>query len=112
MPWFNQAPPVLNTCDTLNPWLKSVDLDEKPVIGIVSQTIDFHPDPSDHRFDNTTSYIMEAYVNFMEAAGAQVVPLIYGEDEAVTKEKLSKINGVLFPGGGGDNLAIGKRVFE
>jgi len=36
-----------------------------------------------------------------------VVPLIYTDDEATIKKKLSKVNGVLMPGGGGDNIKAG-----
>ena len=32
-------------------------------------------------------------------AGAQVVPIFYHYDEAKLKDLLSKLNGVLFPGG-------------
>jgi gamma-glutamyl hydrolase len=53
---------------------------------------------------------MAAYVKFMEAAGARVVPLILGEPEQVTYEKLSKLNGVLFPGGDGDYLDYGGKI--
>ena len=53
---------------------------------------------------------MTAYVKFMEAAGARVVPLIMGEPEEVTMEKLSKLDGVLFPGGGGDYTEWGGKI--
>ena len=46
----------------------------------------------------------------MEAAGARVVPLIMGEPEEVTMEKLSKLDGVLFPGGGGDYTEWGGKI--
>uniref|UniRef100_A0A7S3IWN7 folate gamma-glutamyl hydrolase n=1 Tax=Strombidium inclinatum TaxID=197538 RepID=A0A7S3IWN7_9SPIT len=48
----------------------------------------------------------------MESAGAQVIPLIHGESEEVTKDKLSKINGVLYPGGGGDYMAMGQMIHD
>lgn len=54
---------------------------------------------------------MQAYVDFMEVAGARVVPIVYGEDQSVTDDKLSKINGVLFPGGNGDYLEIGDHIY-
>ena len=81
-------------------------MNEQPVIGILTQTLEkgMQPDP---RFEGYTSYIMSSYVKFMESSGARVVPLIYGEPEDVTLEKLSKVDGVLFPGGDGDNVAIG-----
>ena len=55
---------------------------------------------------------MASYVRYIESFGARVVPLINEEDPEITEQKVKKLNGVLFPGGGGDNLAIGKRVFE
>lgn len=55
---------------------------------------------------------MSAYVKFMESAGARVVPIIYGEPENVILDKLSKLNGVLSPGGGGDYISNGKLVLE
>ena len=55
---------------------------------------------------------MTAYVQFMESAGARVVPLVVGESKEVTLEKLSKLNGVLFPGGDGDYLEFGRFIFE
>ena len=58
------------------------DLNPQPIIGIVSQPLDssFVNDP---RFEGTDSYILAAYVKFMEAAGARVIPLIVNEPEEV-----------------------------
>jgi len=55
---------------------------------------------------------MAAYVKFVEAAGARVVPLIWGEPEEVTLDKLSKLNGVLFPGGANDYDAYGRLIIS
>jgi gamma-glutamyl hydrolase len=66
----------------------------------------------DARFANYKTYIMKSYVDSVEAAGARVVPLINGEPEDVTIEKLKKVNGVLFPGGDGDYLEYGRFVFK
>jgi gamma-glutamyl hydrolase len=55
---------------------------------------------------------MAAYVKFMEAAGARVVPLILGEAEEVTLEKISKLDGVLFPGGDGDYIEMGGNIIR
>jgi len=43
---------------------------------------------NDTRFDGYKSYIMSDVVKFMEAQGARVVPIVWGEDESVTKDKL------------------------
>lgn len=53
---------------------------------------------------------MAAYVRFVQAQGARVVPFVYNESEEATIEKLGKVNGVLFPGGGGDYIKIGKLI--
>lgn len=66
----------------------------------------------DPRFEGYDSYLMSAYVKFMEGSGARVVPLIWGEPEEVTMDKLSKLNGVLFPGGGGDYVEFGRTIMN
>lgn len=88
-----------------------LDSNTQPVIGILTQTLEKSMQ-ADEKFKGYKSYIMSAYVKFMEAQGARVVPLIWGEDEAVTKEKLKHIDGVLFPGGNGDNVDIGRLAFK
>jgi len=55
---------------------------------------------------------MAAYVRYIQGAGARVVPIVYDEPEEVTIEKLGKVNGVLFPGGGGDYVNVGKLIVE
>jgi phosphoribosylformylglycinamidine (FGAM) synthase-like amidotransferase family enzyme len=54
---------------------------------------------------------MEAYANFMGIAGARVVPFIVNDDQTITDDKLTKVNAVLFPGGGGDYLDIGNYIY-
>jgi gamma-glutamyl hydrolase len=56
--------------------------------------------------------MMAAYVKFMEAAGARVVPLVLGESEEITMDKISKLDGVLFPGGGGDYVDYGGKIIQ
>jgi len=41
-----------------------------------------------------------------------VVPLVLGESRDVTLEKLSHLNGVLFPGGDGDYLEYGRFIYD
>lgn len=83
----------------------------QPIIGIVSQPLaqEMIDDP---RFTGMDSYMMAAYVKFMEASGARVVPLIWGEDWNTTLDKLLKINGVLFPGGDGDYVEFGRQIIN
>jgi len=81
------------------------------VIGILSQTI-FKPKRDKYGIANYTSYIMAAYVRFLEGSGARVVPLLMNEAEEVTLKKMEMINGVLIPGGGGNYDRIGKLVLK
>ena len=55
---------------------------------------------------------MQAYIDWLEAAGTRVVPIIMTDDQSVTDDKLSKLNGVLFPGGSGDYLEIGEYIYK
>lgn len=105
---------VHNHCLDINPWWRAdhIDLNMQPVIGIVSQTFDFVPEPEDKRFDGYNSFVMGAYVKFLEGAGARIVPFVRGEPKNETLDKLSKVNGVLFPGGNGDNLELTKFIFD
>jgi len=97
--------------NTLRQYSNGIDTNEQPVIGILSQPLDSDFD-GDSRFDGYDSYLMAAYVKFVEAAGARVVPLIWGEPEEVTLDKLSKLNGVLFPGGDGDYDRFGNMIIQ
>jgi len=96
-------------CLELNPWLKKIDTNKSPMIGVLTQTM------GDERLKANpgyTSYIMSAYVKFIESSGGRVVPMIWNQTEAVTKEQMSKLDGVLFPGGGGDYNDLGKFVLK
>ncbi len=81
------------------------------MIGILSQQIDDDLE-SDPRFAGYDSYMMAAYVKYLEQSGARVVPLIMGEPTEVTMDKLSKLNGVFFPGGAGDYIDWGRKIFD
>jgi len=54
---------------------------DRPIIGVVSQW--YRPDyfPGLLEADNHTSYIAASYVKWLEAAGAQVVPIIISIDD-------------------------------
>lgn len=47
-------------------------------------------------------YIAASYVKYLESAGARVVPLLHNSTAQQLTDKFSKINGLLFPGGGAD----------
>ena len=55
---------------------------------------------------------MSSNVEFLQSAGARVVPLIRDDPEDVTLTKLSKLDGVLYPGGDGNYNDFGRFVFE
>ena len=100
-----------DTCDKVNPWLTTLDTNKQPVIGILSQTYDFDTS-GDPRFDNHTSYIMASYVKFLEAAGARVVPILWNEPEESILKKVSKLDGIHFPGGNGDYMKTAQTVLD
>ena len=54
------------------------DKTHTPVIGIVTQTLETEMQNLTE-FKGYRSYIMKSYVDFLEAAGARIVPLIVGE---------------------------------
>jgi len=61
------------------------------------------------------SSIPATYIKHIESAGGRVIPIIFGVDtEETIKEKMSKINGILFPGGTalGDYYVQGKMIWN
>lgn len=73
---------------------------DRPVIGVLVQEISrvfelMYP----KRFD---SFIASSYVKWLESGGARVVPIFPGEDISYYESVLSKVNGVLLPGGSVD----------
>ena len=61
-------------------WKQTVDLNDAPVIGIISMSLE-ESMLDDPIFDGYSSYIMSSYVKYFEAQGARVVPLIYDESD-------------------------------
>jgi len=55
---------------------------------------------------------MSAYVKYIEASGARVVPLIVSDSDDVLQMKLDHVDGVLFPGGAGDYIDMGMKVLD
>lgn len=104
-------PTLIEASHAVNAANENFDINPQPVIGVLSQPM---PDSlkDDPRFAGKTTYLMQAYVDFMEAAGARVIPILSDEDQATTDDKLSKVNGVLFPGGDGDYLAKGEYIYK
>ncbi len=71
---------------------------DRPVIGVFTQplSVSMSEDPD---YDGVKSYMMDNYVQFLESAGARVVPIIYGNPIEGEMAKLDHVNGLLFPGG-------------
>jgi gamma-glutamyl hydrolase len=90
--------------------VQSLQVTESPVVGIVSQTLEKEMQ-GDPRFAGKKSYIMKAYAQWLQAAGARVVPLILGEPPDETLRKLAGLNAVLLPGGDGDYLEFGRFIY-
>lgn len=65
---------------------------QNPVIGIYTQD-------APNSIGAKTTYIAASYVKYLEAAGAQVIPLFYKQSRSELEATLNKINGVLFTGG-------------
>ena len=55
---------------------------------------------------------MKAYVSYLELAGAQVIPILYDEDQLSLENKLKMIDGLFYPGGAGDYYRNGKYLFN
>ena len=69
---------------------------------------------ADPQFEGKQSFILQTYVDYIKSAGARVVPIILEDDWEVTKAKLDRINGMLFPGGGkgGGYDDMGQQIFD
>lgn len=67
---------------------------------------------SDPRFSGYSTYLMRAYVNFIESAGGQVIPLLHMESKESLDYKLARVDGVLFPGGGGNYIETAKYILD
>lgn len=76
----------------------------------MSQTLE--AEMTDPSFDQFDSYIMSSYVKYFEAQGARVVPILITQSDEEIDEMLSKLNGVVMPGGNGNYLDVGRKIFE
>lgn len=70
---------------------------QRPIIGILC--IDVATKLYELYGPTVKSYIAASYVKFLELSGAQVVPIWIGKDEKYYRDIMSKINGILLPGG-------------
>jgi gamma-glutamyl hydrolase len=71
----------------------AVESSSSPVIGILTQ-------PSGDSSNNTE--IAASYVKWVEAGGARSIPIPYDASTELVEDIFSRINGILFTGGGSD----------
>uniref|UniRef100_W8B2C3 folate gamma-glutamyl hydrolase n=2 Tax=Ceratitis capitata TaxID=7213 RepID=W8B2C3_CERCA len=70
----------------------------RPIVGILTQEVSNFV--RRHYTDKAySSYIAASYVKFVEGAGGRVVPIWIGREKEYYEDIMSKINGVLMPGG-------------
>ncbi|XP_077979641.1 gamma-glutamyl hydrolase-like [Glandiceps talaboti] len=66
---------------------------DRPIIGIMTQRTD------EEKASHGKTYIAGSYVQFLESAGARVVPIFVNQTDQYYQHLFNSINGVLFPGG-------------
>lgn len=72
----------------------------RPFIAILTQDIgqsyyEARPDTK----GKYRTYLMDAYVKYIQTAGARVTPIVYTDDWEKIEAQLEKVNGFIFPGG-------------
>lgn len=77
--------------------LLAVSAHDRPVIGILTTTAS---DISAWYSSRNYSYIPYSYVQFIEAAGARVIPIPYDASPENLTYLFNQVNGILFTGGG------------
>ena len=85
------------------------DLNHRPIIGILTQELG--PILQKWYGDKYTSYIGSAYIKYIEAAGARVVPVLINQPMEYYEIIFNSINGLLFPGGGASWSESGELLF-
>ncbi|XP_041987981.1 gamma-glutamyl hydrolase A-like [Aricia agestis] len=73
-------------------------INDRPIIGVLAQEQSYYLHTK-YPEENYTSYIAASYVRDVEKSGARVVPIMIGKERSYYEALMSKINGVLFPGG-------------
>ncbi|XP_013099711.2 gamma-glutamyl hydrolase [Stomoxys calcitrans] len=81
-----------------NPAVNTDNENPTPIVGILTQEVSQF---IVRKYPNSTfsSYIAASYVKFVESAGGRVVPIWIGQKRDYYEDILSKVNGVLLPGG-------------
>ena len=74
-----------------------LDGNDRPIIGIFSQ-------PKEQYDPNSKDFVVTSVVKFLESAGAWVMFVEWWQSNEDLLTLLSKLNGIVFPGGGLDFL--------
>lgn len=81
---------------------------DRPIIGVLVQEVSqFFELMYSKKYD---SFVAASYVKWVESGGARVVPIWIGKDQNYYQAILSKVNGVLLPGGNSDKKFKGGYV--
>lgn len=91
---------TLRTERWLQGHLQDDDLNDRPIIGILTQELD--PELRSKLPDGGrgySAYLAASYVQWVMAGGARAVPVITGRDEQYYRQIFDGINGLLLPGG-------------
>lgn len=94
---FVESAVVISSEDHHHGTVSSSSLNEEPIVGVLAQEMSYSL--ADKYEENYESYIAASYVKFVEGAGARVVPIWINKTRDYYASILSKLNGVLFPGG-------------
>ncbi len=72
---------------------KNSTINNRPIVGILTQPSEYKEYPG-----SNYSYIPTAYIEFVEASGARVLPIKYNLPNETLHEIFNGINGLLIPG--------------
>jgi gamma-glutamyl hydrolase len=75
---------------------------DRPVIGVLALELASSPVLRDTYGQSYSSYLPASYVKWIESGGARVMPIKIGQNSNYYRSIMSKINGVLLPGGAAD----------
>lgn len=84
-------------CSIITKSVEANELNDTPIVGILTQEISYHLNgkwPGVFK-----SYIAASYVKFIEGGGGRVVPIWIDQPKEYYEDIMTKVNGVLWPGG-------------
>eukprot|EP00092_Neocalanus_flemingeri_P026722 GFUD01028972.1.p1 GENE.GFUD01028972.1~~GFUD01028972.1.p1 ORF type:complete len:425 (-),score=119.57 GFUD01028972.1:266-1441(-) len=78
---------------------ESEAVNDRPIIGVLTQELDSVLNSKLPPGHNYTSYLAASYVQWVQAGGARAVPVIIGREEEYYRQLFGSLNGLLLPGG-------------